>query len=57
MRHYQEGVDRWRGRSRPVRRHPQRRAWLAIAICLAVLAAVGALVFWSVVFPAVTPGY
>ncbi len=57
MRYYQEGVDRWRARARPMRRHPTRRAWLAIALCLAILAAAGALIFWFAVFPAVTPGY
>ncbi len=29
------GRDRWRSRTTPMRRHPTRRAWIAIVLCLA----------------------
>jgi len=40
-----------------MRRYPTRRAWIAIVICLGVLAVLGALIFWFVIFPTITPGY
>ncbi len=51
-----EGTDRWRSQTTPMRRHPARRAWIAIALCLVALFVLATLVFSFVVVP-LTLGY